>query len=327
MSSIYYLMRNTVDYAGLFPPAGLPMTQVVENFSRYAACKEHSMLSRLIIPAMKLTAFEESATALLPSDPETEAWKISALVPSIEQQNGSLDHSKFDLAFEAIYQFNLRHAHDNHISAVVDAVELKTPNQAVLDCTLMRLVQDERFKGIRAFLEVPHSNDPSDMLESIAKQPGATVFAKIRTGGVKPDLIPPVSDVARFIHACAKHELGFKATAGLHHPIRAKHKLTYEPDSESATMHGFLNVFVAAAIAFEHQVEVSSLEEILGATSTDVFDFQEDKLTWNGLSVPLASISDTRNHGIVSFGSCSFVEPTEELVQLPGISRKSIFPA
>ena len=37
---------------------------------------------------------------------------------------------------------------------------------------------------------------------------------------------------------------------GLHHPIRAERALTYAPDSPRATMHGFLNVFAAAAFAW-----------------------------------------------------------------------------
>src|SRR5712692_2981712 len=54
----------------------------------------------------------------------------------------------------------------------------------------------------------------------------AGCFAKLRTGGVKPEMIPAVGDVAAFIAACAERRLAFKATAGLHHPVRALHPLT-----------------------------------------------------------------------------------------------------
>lgn len=321
-------MQNSVDYAGLFPPAALPMTQVVENYARYRDCPKSAMLNRLIIPALKLSSFAEIAKQLLPTTTEEAAWKISALIPQIEDHNGKLDQANFDSAFKAIYEFNQQHNNDGLVSAVVDAVEIKTPTGTVLESTLVSLTQDERFKGIRAFLEIPHASDPNNLIGMIAdKAIGATIFAKIRTGGIKPELIPPASEVARFILACAKHEVGFKATAGLHHPIRAKHKLTYEPDSESATTHGFLNVFVAAAIAFEQNVDAETLEKILTSTRSEDFSFEKDKLVWNDFSVPLASISDTRNQGLISFGSCSFVEPTEELVRLPGITKASIFSA
>ena len=57
------------------------------------------------------------------------------------------------------------------------------------------------------------------------------------------------ADVARFIAACAAAGVAWKATAGLHHPVRAEQALTYEPASPRAVMHGFLNVFAAAAFA------------------------------------------------------------------------------
>ena len=70
--------------------------------------------------------------------------------------------------------------------------------------------------------------------------------AKIRTGGVSADAIPSAAQVAEFLAACAEAKVPFKATAGLHHPLRSVQKLTYEPGSASALMHGFINVFVAA---------------------------------------------------------------------------------
>ena len=64
-------------------------------------------------------------------------------------------------------------------------------------------------------------------------------YAKIRTGGPTPDAIPPVEDVARFITTCALKRLPFKATAGLHHPIRSIQPLSYETGAPYALTHGF----------------------------------------------------------------------------------------
>ena len=49
-----------------------------------------------------------------------------------------------------------------------------------------------------------------------------------------------------FLIACRRHGVTFKATAGLHHAMRGSYPLTYERASESGTMFGFLNVFLAA---------------------------------------------------------------------------------
>ena len=64
-----------------------------------------------------------------------------------------------------------------------------------------------------------------------------------------PEAIPDPADLARFIAACAAAGVPWKATAGLHHPVRAEQALTYEPGAPRAVMHGFLNVFAAAAFA------------------------------------------------------------------------------
>jgi hypothetical protein len=72
--------------------------------------------------------------------------------------------------------------------------------------------------------------------------------AKIRTGGETADKFPAAESAVEFIRLCGAANVAFKATAGLHHPLRSVHRLTYQPGSPSGMMHGFLNVFLAAAL-------------------------------------------------------------------------------
>ena len=76
----------------------------------------------------------------------------------------------------------------------------------------------------------------------------AKARAKIRSGGEVASAIPEESRVLEFLRIASERRLAFKATAGLHHPLRAMQRLTYKPDSPQAVMHGFLNVFCAAAL-------------------------------------------------------------------------------
>ena len=62
---------------------------------------------------------------------------------------------------------------------------------------------------------------PLQLLDDVKR---ACCFAKIRTGGVTPEAIPSIEQLAAFILACADRQLAFKATAGLHHPVRACHR-------------------------------------------------------------------------------------------------------
>jgi hypothetical protein len=137
-------------------------------------------------------------------------------------------------------------------------------------------------------------------------------FAKVRTGGVKPEAIPSVADVADFIRVCVARRLAFKATAGLHHPVRAEYPLTYEPDAPRALMHGFLNVFLAAAFAWHGTHDI---EPILAEMDPTAFRF-DDRAHWRDRSLDAAQIRDARTNFAHAFGSCSFDEPVRDLEAL-----------
>jgi hypothetical protein len=139
--------------------------------------------------------------------------------------------------------------------------------------------------------------------------------AKIRTGGLTPESIPPAAEVIAFIAACHREGVPFKATAGLHHPVRGSYRLTYEADSPVGTMYGFLNVFVAAALLYTGESEataIAALEESDPAT----FGFEDDAIVWRDKRITAGQIQASRQIFAISFGSCSFREPIDELALL-----------
>ena len=136
--------------------------------------------------------------------------------------------------------------------------------------------------------------------------------AKVRTGGVTTDAVPMPSEIAEFLCQASARRVPFKATGGLHHPVRANHPLTYSPDSPHAIMHGFMNVFVAAAFAW-HGNYRGSVIGVLHECDPESFDFSDDALTWRGRSLTTAQIAAARRDFAHSFGSCSFEEPVAGL--------------
>ncbi len=140
----------------------------------------------------------------------------------------------------------------------------------------------------------------------------ASAFAKIRTGGIVPEAIPSLERVADFIVQCAELHLPFKATAGLHHPVRGRYSLTYGPGAPTAVMHGFLNVFLAAAFAWRGQREICAL---LAETDPAAFRFDESA-HWRDWSLGAEEVSNARRSFAHSFGSCSFEEPVGSLQDL-----------
>jgi hypothetical protein len=184
---------------------------------------------------------------------------------------------------------------DGSLAVLGDADE---PRAAVIEAK--RVVR----AGRPVYCEVPLGD-----LDEVRR---ADCFAKLRTGGVKPDAIPAVADVAAFVVACAERRLPFKATAGLHHPVRAAHPLTYEPDAPRAVMHGFLNVFLAAAFAWHGDRDI---EPVLAETDSAAFRFDE-RAHWHDRSLDAGQVREARRHFAHSFGSCSFDEPVSDLEAL-----------
>ncbi len=299
------LVEKLIDYAGLFPPASLPMQTVVSNFRDYYDGPYRSVLGRLIVPAGRLEEFESLSAHLLPDATGDKPWRISSLLPAVDAPDAG-----YDAALLAIESFNERHRAAQNGRAVVDAVEVRIANLQQIDEAATQIPEN-----LDAFLEIPHDVDPAAWVEKISAQP-RTTFAKIRTGGVTQDAIPSIDEVARFIARCVEHQVGFKATAGLHHPIRGEARLTYERDSPTAVMHGFVNVFVASVLAVGHSLPVPTIAAILGTCDPDAFHIDTDQITWQDLSVTAAEISKLRQTTAISFGSCSFTEPTVELESL-----------
>jgi len=64
--SLRALLENVIDYAGLYPPASLPLEQVIANYERYRESAEGWMLNRLVLPADKLTV--------------RQCWRVTLLV-------------------------------------------------------------------------------------------------------------------------------------------------------------------------------------------------------------------------------------------------------
>jgi hypothetical protein len=130
---------------------------------------------------------------------------------------------------------------------------------------------------------------------------------KIRTGGVDTAAFPSISHLSTAIFECISVNVPLKTTAGLHHPIR------YYNESVKTKMHGFLNVFGAALLAAENKLEQKDIQEILSDENMNHFIFEENYFIWRNYKISSTSIQRLRKSLGISFGSCSFDEPREDL--------------
>ncbi|MBK9313701.1 MAG: hypothetical protein IPM55_05575 [Acidobacteria bacterium] len=285
------LLSGLIDYAGLFPPAGLGMASAVENYARYRESQYAWMLGRFIVPVSRLAEFETSADRVR-SEADERVWPLSVL------GGGDLQAD-----VDGILEFNQRHAG----RTTIDAIELKIVRPDEIG-RAMRILPD----SITPYFEISIAEDPAEMVGLIGEAGGR---AKVRTGSVTPDGFPSSVDLARFIRTCAEADVAFKATAGLHHPIRSVYRLTYAEDSASAMMHGFLNVFLAAAFAY-NGMDVDQLVEILDETTAEAFEFESGSVMWRDQMVVRGQLRVTRSEFAIAFGSCSFEEPVDDLKRM-----------
>jgi hypothetical protein len=283
------LLAGLVDYAGLFPPAARSMEDATAEYAAWRRAPEAWMLGRFVSPAARLADLARAADVHLPEPGAAPPWRLSALLGADVRGEAALVDS-----------FNRSRAG----RAVVDSVELKAATREDAADALESLPP-----GLAAFVELPIDAELEPLL-ALLKTRGAR--AKVRTGGVVPEAIPGPSALARFVAACAAAGVPFKATAGLHHPIRSEQSLTYEPGAPRAVMHGFVNVFAAAALAGAGATR-ADLEELLSEEDPGAFRFEPEGLRWRGRLLPTDDVARARQGLALSFGSCSFAEPVADL--------------
>jgi hypothetical protein len=156
----------------------------------------------------------------------------------------------------------------------------------------------EKLPGVQAFWELSPGRGLTGAVAAVRE---ARAGAKIRCGG---DTVPPIEAVAAFVAACRDAGVRFKATAGLHHPIRLGER------------HGFLNLLAAAVFAHADGLGEEELAAILAEEDPQAFSLDADALAVHGRRASAATIAEARGELFVAYGSCSFDEPVEDLTAL-----------
>lgn len=291
VSSLRVLLRRIIDYAGLFPPASLKMAAAVTEYADHTDGTDAWALGRFVLPAARLEEFEDAAADVLPRE-GARSWALSALLGSDLEED-----------VERIERFNDSHRDARSGAVLVDTVELKA--YSCRDVERASELLDRRFD---TYMEIPVADDPAGLVRAISQ---TRAKAKIRMGGVTQDAFPSSAQVARFAHLCIRDGVGFKATAGLHHPWRSEYRLTYAHEAPQGTMFGFLNVLLATA-ALHAGLSESDARALLEERNPDAVRFDEQGARWRGHELPRAVLDRTRD-SLVAVGSCSFREPVADL--------------
>lgn len=296
-ASLASLLAGAIDYAGLFPPASLGMEAAADAYDRHRAGPHRGVLGRFVVPAARLDELAAAARSL-PVPPRAGQaagrWPLSVLVAA-----------PLEADIERIARFHERHGEGPGWRARVEAIEAKAGTP------------DEVRAAVRAagtmevFVEVPAHPVPLALLEA-ARDAGAR--AKIRTGGAVAEAFPSCEHLAAWLTFCASLRLPFKATAGLHHPIRAERPLD-GTGAGPAAMHGFVNVLLAAALLRLGRIDARTAAALLDERDPAAFAFGDAGAAWRGHAASTSELAAARGFAL-GFGSCSFDDPIEDLAAL-----------
>jgi hypothetical protein len=299
--SLSTLLADSLDYAGLFPPAGLDMPKAVAEYERHLVEDRVGMLSSFVCPAARLEELGRHATG--------RTWTLSILGTTAESPADALEILTGDLSRIASFL-------DANRGFTMAALELRVPlgflgNAAGFE-DFVRSVDDEVSLSPHApgkiFYELGWDTHWPSLLGVLA-QDSRLRGGKIRTGGLEAPAFPSPEQVAGFLVAAREIQVPWKATAGLHHPLRR-----FRPEVKTK-MHGFLNVFLGAALAYQGRDE-AAVVELLNEEDAGAFRFSDEGATWRDHVLDRGLLSRTRAEFAQSFGSCSYQEPIEDLKEI-----------
>jgi hypothetical protein len=290
------LLAHAIDYAGLFPPAQLDMPGAVAEYESYLASRDVWALGRFVVPAPRLNelaAVARHATSDVLRQGQSERQLSVVLGADLAADVERLRAFCADVSDQGWW-------------GGIDAVEWRASTPEAIG-EAMRVVPGD----FERYVEIPISEDPTPLVRAIGQ---AGAFAKVRTGGTTTDAFPASDHVARFLATCLREAVPFKATAGLHHPLRGEYPLTYEPGSACGRMYGFLNVFLATAFLADGLDEADA-RRLLEESDPAAVHFGRLDVAWRGHCLPVDRLAASRSF-LKSFGSCSFREPIDDLVAL-----------
>ena len=329
--SLRTFMNSLIDYAGLFPPANLPLDEAIDDYIIHLKGENSWMLGRFIIPVAKLNELDP----LIPLFDEIGPLGLTVLGSGGKSNDEYLSKVSEDIA--KINGYRSKHGGKVEIEVYECKLPSNSPSREIME-KATNLLNDNGLSHYHEFPELPevginYSTDEDEsswddeippVVSMISELKGAGI--KLRCGGIVKEAFPSVEQVAAMIQTCALIGIPMKCTAGLHHPIR------HFADEYDAFMHGFINIFGAGVFTSNFPEPQNSQEKfrmfimlshLISEQKSDNFDFGNGKMVWKvgddrGAIFEFSNenIANCRKKGIISYGSCSFQEPINDLKQL-----------
>ena len=300
------------------------MAEAIRNYTSYKVQPDAWILGRFVCPASRLEELSAAADQPLASD---FPFRIAAVSRGGATSPQFFDALRADL--DAIRAFG------DGAPTVVDGLEARLPPDICAapeaDIRQFLLRVNDLFRGREYSLYRYFEGSQGENWQESAKRVICVLSEfgrehagnghesspgfKLRCGGLEPEAIPPIDDVALALVRCRGQRVPFKATAGLHQALRH-----FDADLH-CPVHGFLNVFGAGALAHARRLTEPQVRLIVASEDSTDFIFDEEGFRFRDWHATSAEIALARKNLVLSFGSCSFDEPLEDLHNLGLLSR------
>ena len=295
-ASLKALLAHSIDYAGMYPPCSLGLEPALKNQAEYVRSPDTWMLGAFVLSTEQ---FDATKQLLSPFDAQ-HPLRVAALGPKTANTHSFLEAlDDAETAIRSLSRHNVDLISISHLEMYlphdVDVASLQEARSILGDLAVFWEAPPDRAEETIALLAEFNSDADS-----------ATFGYKLRTGGVTVEAFPTSMQIAKALVTPATHQLPIKFTAGLHHPLRQ-----YREEVQTK-MHGFLNVLGAAVLAAEHRWDTNQTAKMLEDENVDSFSFTDEFFAWREWRIDAKRLQYRRRF-VVSFGSCSFDEPREDL--------------
>ncbi len=306
---LFALFEESVDYAGLFPPAALALETALDHHAANLRSPDAWLLGCFVLPMAKL-----AEVGPLLAGRFTAEWplQIAALMPQAGAADEHLDGLRAGL--HALLDFQQIHGR----TVSIEQLEMPLPSQPMSDAELdlpfentAGLIEEAcgAKRHLRIFWETPISSDLTPRLHRVAhhnKNTSRRFGVKLRTGGMQASAFPSPEQLAGALVAAYDARAALKFTAGLHHPFR------WFDAGVNTRMHGFVNVYAAGVFLSRPGFDVPLVQALVEDEAPENFYFDADGIRWRNWEVTGEEVLDSRAF-LTSFGSCSFDEPRDDL--------------
>lgn len=280
------------------------MEQAVTGYLNARAGGYAWMLGRFIVTASRL---DELVTVLRRAN-APEPVPLSVIVDSDANPRRWFGSAQSMLADVSLVRSTVSHVAIEVLEAALPPLTSRRETYDASIGQLAALAGQASLRDLPMYVELPRDARLDELLTlSVAALGRARLGAKIRCGGVSADAFPSVEEVAAFVAAVTQADVPFKATAGLHHPIRHLNAAT------GFVMHGFVNLLAAAT--FASHVDTATLAQIVAEEDPRAFYFDASGFAWRDLHASSNEL-DAMRRRFVGYGSCSFREPIDDLIAL-----------